>query len=516
MKIPPIQSIRQNLKIRFALILTAILLVGCSAEAGPTQTPKTGPATPPASPIPVNITPTQVPTLTSPPTATPTPVPEINSSYTIEAELDYGAHRLQVRETIRYANTSGELLNELVLMVDPMYYPGAFQLNSLTWEDGQPVEGANLETGKITLPLRQPLPDGDTITLLVDYQLNIPTPVVSPTIRPIPFGYTERQTNLVDWYPFVAPYIPGKGWIAHPAGYYGEHLVYDIADYEVSIRFSEPNPNLVIAASAPANQDGDWFRYSHPAARNFVWSVSPYYQVLSAEVGDVDIASYAFAGQEAANQAVLQTTAQALGLYSKIYGPYPRPMLSVVEADFLDGMEYDGLYFLSKGFYNLYTGTPGEYLIAIAAHETAHQWWYALVGNDQALEPWLDEALSTYSERLYYENLSPEALDWWWTYRVNYYNPRGWVNNSIYNPQGEVEAYRAYRDAVYLNGAVFLEELRKLIGDQSFFAFLKEYVQQYSLKQSTAESFFSLLNQYTQVDVSSLINKYFFPNRKRD
>ena len=87
----------------------------------------------------------------------------------------------------------------------------------------------------------------------------------------------------------------------------------------------------------------------------------------------------------------------------------------MVEADFLDGMEYDGLYFLSKGFYNLYSGGPADYLTAIAAHETSHQWWYSAIGNDQALEPWLDEALATYSERLFYENLHPEGLVWWWT-----------------------------------------------------------------------------------------------------
>jgi hypothetical protein len=33
-----------------------------------------------------------------------------------------------------------------------------------------------------------------------------------------------------------------------------------------------------------------------------------------------------------------------------------------------------------------------------AAHETAHQWFYSLVGNDQARDPWLDEGLATWAE----------------------------------------------------------------------------------------------------------------------
>jgi aminopeptidase N len=31
-------------------------------------------------------------------------------------------------------------------------------------------------------------------------------------------------------------------------------------------------------------------------------------------------------------------------------------------------------------------------------HETAHQWFYSLVGNDQARDPWLDEALATWAQ----------------------------------------------------------------------------------------------------------------------
>jgi hypothetical protein len=397
-------------------------------------------------------------------------------------------------------------------MIDPLYYPGAFQLDSLAWGDGQPVKDIVTETGWLRFLLRQPLEPGQTIDLSISYQLNLPSPTPSAAVRPIPFGYTERQTNLVDWYPFIPPYIPGEGWLAHPAGYYGEHLVYDIADFSVNIRLARPNPNLVIAASAPAIQDGEWFRFQHNDARNFAWSISPYYQALTKQSGTIKVTSYAFNGEEKASQAVLDATVEALGLYSRLFGPYPRQALTVVEADFLDGMEYDGMYFLSKGFYNLYTGTSGEYLIAIAAHETAHQWWYALVGNDQALEPWLDEALCTYSERLYYENLHPEDLDWWWKYRVYYYQPRGWVDDTIYNPHGEVNAYRAYRDAVYLNGAVFLEELRKTVGDQAFFAFFKEYANQYQSTLSTKDVFFTLLGKFTQADLTPLLKKYFYNN----
>jgi hypothetical protein len=37
---------------------------------------------------------------------------------------------------------------------------------------------------------------------------------------------------------------------------------------------------------------------------------------------------------------------------------------------------------------------------ATASHEVAHEWFYGLVGDDQARDPWLDEAFATYAEAL--------------------------------------------------------------------------------------------------------------------
>ena len=461
------------------------------------------------------------PTQTQSPTASPiagdplaTPPPEEeknpNTQYILTVEMDYARHHLTVAEQIVYTNRSVELrsaepIPDLLLIVEPTRYPAVFHLKSLSWQDGRPVEDYQQDLGQLHIPLPQPLPLGEAVTLSISYELDLPSP--DPTFygRPVPFGYSPRQANLVDWYPFLPPYLPGQGWQAHQAGPFGEHLVYESADFQVNIRLEDSNQDLLIAASAPAARDGDWYRYRHASARNFAWSVSDQYVVSTAQVGPLTVLGYAFPVNAAAGETALQATADALALFNDLYGPYPHETLTLVEADFLDGMEYDGLYFLSKGFYNLYSGTTADYLTAIAAHETAHQWWYGLVGNDQALEPWLDEALCTYSERIFYENLHPEALDWWWTYRINYFKPEGWVDGSIYNPQG----YRAYHHAVYLNGAVFLEDLRQAIGDQAFFAFLSGYAEQYTHRVATGDDFFAMLGNHSMTDLTLLLDEYF-------
>jgi aminopeptidase N len=182
--------------------------------------------------------------------------------------------------------------------------------------------------------------------------------------------------------------------------------------------------------------------------------------------------------------------------------------LSIVEADFLDGMEFEGLFFLSKGFYNLYDGKPNSYLGAITVHETAHQWWYGQVGNDQAIEPWLDEAICTYSEALYFEANHPEGMDWWRQVRVNFYQPEGKVNQAAADFRG----YIPYRNAVYLRGALFLEALRQRIGDDAFFGALQSLVAAHQYRGIiTAGDFFSAVREQSPADIRDLMAEYFIP-----
>lgn len=499
---------------RLALFLFILLLVACSPSA-PTVSPVTTVASTQALPSATATTapsPTDLPTATAVP-PTPTPAPPARTQYALDVEFYYDQRSGRVEEQIIYTNNTGENLPDLRLMVALYAYRDAFRLKGLWWLggplDGLPVENPVLQNIQVIIPLQQPLQPGQSAGLRLMYEFYLPAQSAVGGERPLPIGYTHRQANLVDWYPFIPPYQPGAGWLAFPPSYYGEHLSYDVSDFVVNLRLDSGRIDLVVAASAPAQQDGEWLRYRRESARTFALSIGHEYLSESARVGGTTVTSYFFPFNEEAGRRVLQTTRESLELYGELFGQYPHESLAVVEADFYDGMEYDGLYFLSRAFYNVHAGDPGDYLVAIAAHETAHQWWYGLVGNDQAYEPWLDEALCTYSEHIYYEHYYPEALDWWWQYRIAYYRPSGWIDTSVYNPEDTLQTYQDYRNAVYLNGAYFLDDLRRLVGDEAFFAFLKDYAVQYTHQIATGDDFFILLEQYTQADLTPLYDKYF-------
>jgi hypothetical protein len=343
------------------------------------------------------------------------------------------------------------------------------------------------------------------VGISIQYTLALPfAEQMDPSVsRPRIFGYTSAQSNLANWYPFVVPYINGN-WVLHDPWYYGEHLVYDAADYEVNLMFTNTNAPVVASSGAP-QANGESTRYTLMAGRAFVFSMSRQFKVATQQVGDVLVSSYFFPGYDGGGQAALLTTVQSMQIYSQRFGPYPHKTISAVMGDFNDGMEYSALYYLSRDFYNLYDNTLQNYLVFVAAHETAHQWWFEQVANDQALQPWLDEALATYSERLYYEGISPDIVPWWWSYRIDFYNPQGFVDVPIYEGGG----FRPYTNSVYFRGAHFLEDLRVRIGDETFFAFLQDYFQQERGKFASPEDFFRILRAHTSTDISDLIRQYF-------
>jgi hypothetical protein len=513
-------------------LLCLLLLSGCvnpppplTAWPGVTDYP-IGSAPPSASTLPVTTVSTPVSTIqpgaestsafpgsiTPLPTSTPPRI--IPAEYSLNVVFDYVNHTLLVAEQIQYTNLSADQLASLDLIVEPNLIPGGFTLKSMAFTGGDAIDSYTLDKNLLQVSLPIPLQPGEILGISLDYGLQIPQ-ISDPSFdfHPIAYGYSDMQTNLVDWYVYLPPYQSGEGWLVHPPWGFGEYQVYDAADFNVRISLAEQVPGLVIAASAPAHQAGDNYSYHLESARTFAWSASTEFVVQTTEVDKVTILSYTFPYDKAAGQQVLQNTADALRLYSQLFFAYPHSTLSVVEADFLDGMEYDGLYFLSHGFYSLYDGTPKGYLTFIAAHETAHQWWYGLVGNDQAVEPWLDEALCTYMERIFCErydaNSPPHSggslADWWWDYRINFYEPGGWVNAAIYDFDNSL----AYRNAVYLNGAIFLQDLRTLIGDQAFFAALRDYASTNQHSIATADDFFASLKRHTSLDVDKLLADYF-------
>ena len=90
--------------------------------------------------------------------------------------------------------------------------------------------------------------------------------------------------------------------------------------------------------------------------------------------------------------AILDAAKVAFSAMQNRLGDYPHPTFRVVQSAGGYGMESPGLIWIPYG-----TGSANlRYLVA---HETAHQWFYGIVGNDQARQPFADEALADFMAR---------------------------------------------------------------------------------------------------------------------
>ena len=111
---------------------------------------------------------------------------------------------------------------------------------------------------------------------------------------------------------------------------------------------------------------------------------------------------------------------------------------------------------------------PGRPTAELAAHELAHQWFYGLVGNDQARDPWLDEGFATYAQAV--ADDTPDA------YSADDV-PKG-LRGRLGDPMAtwSDRGADAYYAGVYVQGAATLLDARDRVGAEAFDAAIRAYI----------------------------------------
>ena len=389
-------------------------------------------------------------------------------------DVDYAAKTAAVDERILFANRETAALESVILDVQANQWRGSFWLETLL-VNHKPAE-YELDLNRLEIPLETPLPPGCQLEIQLDFRLEAAE--IRAGLRAYRgfFGYSPRQFNMAHFLPTVAARVNGDWRIHQPIGI-GEQIVYELADWDVTVKVENAADSLQLAAPGKITEMAprQW-RAELPRSRDFAISMSENFLIAEREIpGDVTIVVYTFpdavgAGVDGASH-TMQETVKAMTLFQQLFGDYPYDRFAVVQGDFPDGIEFTGLVFVGTAWFYHFDGTHYNYLTLISVHEAAHQWWYARVGSDSALHPWLDEALATYSEYLFIEAYYPADKNWWWTFRVADFSPQGDVDSAVY----EFSDIRDYINAVYLRGVQMMHNLREDIGDAAFFELLREY-----------------------------------------
>ena len=410
--------------------------------------------------------------------------------HVVVADIEYSNRRVSVQQRVRYVNRTGDFLPQIVFNAEPNRWRDTFYLEQVNG-GGQEME-YSLQGKRLSVSLEAPLPPDCEVIIELVFRLDVPLIGHRSSGYKGYFGYTNRQMNLGHWLPTVAPYRDGQ-WISHQAIIIGEQEVMEMANWDVTVTLQPLANGVMIAGPGEVTRiSPSMWRYRLYDAREIPLSLSHEFVVTEAETdAGVTVEMYAFpeAGSSGAANHALEAAVQALDFYAELWGPYPYERMLVVVGDFPDGMEFTGLVFVGNNWFERYTGSPRGYLLLITVHELSHQWFYALVGNDQALHPWLDEALTTYSEYLFLEEHYPELTDWWWDFRVTRYDLQGHVDGTVY----EYDNLRSYINAVYLRGAQMLHDLRDDLGDEAFMQLLADHVEVNMGRIATPDDFWALL-----------------------
>lgn len=438
--------------------------------------------------------------------------------YEIDAEIDTEKKLIIAKQSTTYVNNENTAMDKIYLHL----YPNAFKTKETApflFDDFRRAYRRGFEEGSIEIEkiyikkekanykikglgdsileinLENPLEIGEKAIIEMDYVIKIPP----ATER---FGYGNETYNMGNWYPVLAVYDE-TGWNLDPYYPIGDPFYTDISNYKVTIRAPK---EVVIAATGKnisqkiLDNKKEW-KFEANRTRDFAWVASKEFEVIEKLVDNTLVKMYFIKNtvNEHMKNKAIKYTEQSLNTFNDIFGEYPYKEYSIVQTNFPSGMEYPGIVFIGKQYY--IDQFNKDFLETLIVHETAHQWWYGVVGNDQIDEAWLDESLASYSEVIYFtENYGDKAGERYHTIQNEeiYYQ----VLDSLGEKQvlmslDEFTSWEDYSLLVYNKGAMLLNDIKEKYGEEVLYNILNRYYDKYKFEIAKTEDFLKVCEEVT-------------------
>jgi len=410
---------------------------------------------------------------------------------------------------VLYTNTEDVPLHEVVFRLFPQTpsYGGQMGVERVLVE-GEPVSTRlSLLGSALYVMLPQPLGLRETTTIELTFVVTVPEGIEAGYGQ---LSYADSILALPNAYPLI-PVYDDEGWNVELAPAYGDAVYSDVALYRVQV--TVPSEQIVVAsgtalAHAEFGNGSITATFVSGPMRDFMVVMSADFLTSTVMVGGTLVTSYYLPQDMEGGERVLDYASGALRVFGENFGRYPYTEFDVVETPTTaGGIEYPGLVVIAKQLYD----QSGGVLEFATVHETAHQWWYGLVGNDQVDDPWLDEALAQYSTLLYYEQVQgPDMAE---VVRSHYFERhyRELLKEDRDAPIGlPVRAFSRedYASVVYGKGPLFFQALRDEVGDEMFFIILRTYLEAYRFEIATPEGFLAVAEEVSGRNLDDLYAKW--------
>lgn len=223
-------------------------------------------------------------------------------------------------------------------------------------------------------------------------------------------------------------------------------------------------------------------------------------------------------------ESLKQTVIDSLTYFEEVFGPYPLDELTVSTASrgFSQGLlgfvTISDYHLNDLGMWNRFFGLEDRRLVI--SHEIAHQWWGNLVGWKSGRDQWISEAMASYSAYLYAQDrlkneLSGVDLTSGWQDELT----SSLVNGRSIESLGPVVlggrlfsslSSDAYRVIVYKKGAVVLDMLARLLGEENFPKVLRQVVKASAGKSISTEDLFAMIEHVTSTELDDFARQFVY------
>jgi hypothetical protein len=318
--------------------------------------------------------------------------PDVKLTFTLSDDLR------SVHGTEHIAFTPDRPISELVFRLTANTVPTVAEGNGITVTAASADHGAGAATysadgaapttqgGLLHLPFAKTVAAGTTVTADLTFDVTLGLDSFDR------FGRSTSAGNFA-WFASAQPLLAwerGFGWHTEPMIQFPAESATSEA-MQTDLTVTAPAADTVIMSGDPTTPtvDGGGRRVWHAtlaAARDVSVSVGPFV-VSDTVVGGVKLRVGGYT--QAERDRLVPEFQRAITELSARFGPFPFDSLSVARLPAGGGgIEYPAaIQMLDSSS-------------TVAVHETAHQWFYAMVGDSQALHAWLDEAFASYAEQL--------------------------------------------------------------------------------------------------------------------
>ncbi len=390
-----------------------------------------------------------------------------------------------------------------------------------------PFHFPNDNTTALTIPLPEPLPPGESVTLELTFQVKVPP-------KKGRWGQWDGITTLTQWLPVVAV-LDEKGWQPAPFIPWHQPFYNEAGVYRMRVKLPADQK---LAASAPVKNEIDlgdgWKEIEHEeiCVRDFALVASARFQEFTGDVAGVKIRVLAPPEHAFYAEAFVETVKESLPIYNQWFGRYPYKQFTVVEACLgWAGNESGGMVLIDDRMFNM-PHVAKSYPTYLLQHELAHQWWYNVVGTNGYAETWMDEGLATYfshrlADRTTGQNNEliqyPRGLGWLPNIRRNDFRNFGmvgvWARGEAHPPVQEMPKYGHLvnlTSATYDRGSKVVGMIEERLGEQAFLDFMRHIYSKYQFRILRVRDFQEELEAFTRSSWDDFFQHWVFGTGRSD